>query len=315
MRMKLSFPLLACILMGMSQADVVFLKGEAAKAKLTQEDGFITRLSPFDRAARLCMNRQVDEEEYKIFLAANVLDWTADEEKWIGEMFQAKAKFIRDSLKVKVPETVYLIKTTGKEEGDAPYTRMDAMVFPKSYLSKEKMGEVLSHELFHILSRSNPKLRLSLYGLIGYKEGNEIQIPSGLADLRITNPDGFENRYYIDIESGAGKATYIPFLKSKAGIAELKRDTPFFAYLEFSLYQVENKEGKYRFRLEGGKPVPLGQKYYGNYLDIIGRNTQYIINPDEILADNFMFIVDGKKAFQTPDLRDKIVKACRSLAN
>ena len=39
---------------------------------------------------------------------------------------------------------------------------------------------------------------------------------------------------------------------------------------------------------------------------IIGKNTEYIINPEEILADNFAYLVTQKKNLPNPEIIQKI---------
>ena len=38
------------------------------------------------------------------------------------------------------------------------------------------------------------------------------------------------------------------------------------------------------------------------YFDQIGRNTQYIIHPEEILADNFVLMIDEKTSVPSPEI-------------
>ena len=40
----------------------------------------------------------------------------------------------------------------------------------------------------------------------------------------------------------------------------------------------------------------------GNFFEQVGRNTQYIIHPEEIMADNFTFAILGKEDLSNPEL-------------
>src|SRR5437667_368014 len=77
------------------------------------------------------------------------------------------------------PTTVQLIKTTGVEEGNAAYTRGTAIVISKVELSKtqSELEKIICHELFHILSRHNPKLRERLYAIIGFIPCDDVEFP------------------------------------------------------------------------------------------------------------------------------------------
>jgi len=42
------------------------------------------------------------------------------------------------------------------------------------------------------------------------------------------------------------------------------------------------------------------------FLEQIGMNTTYIMHPEEILAENFTFLVQGKKGLPTPEILRKM---------
>ena len=42
------------------------------------------------------------------------------------------------------------------------------------------------------------------------------------------------------------------------------------------------------------------------FLEQVGRNTQYLIHPDEILADNFALLVMGEQNVQSPEILQKV---------
>jgi hypothetical protein len=75
--------------------------------------------------------------------------------------------------------------------GNAAYTRANAIVFPESELKKSRpnLPGMLSHELFHVLSRAQPDLRHRLYATIGFVPCNELEFPSELSSRKLTNPD------------------------------------------------------------------------------------------------------------------------------
>ena len=46
---------------------------------------------------------------------------------------------------------------------------------------------------------------------------------------------------------------------------------------------------------------------YDRVVDLqIGRNTRYIIHPEEILADNFVLLVRGERKVRTPRIIDDL---------
>ena len=307
MRISASVVFICLCVIPVSSATLRFLNREDAEKKIVLEDEFLTRLSPFDISSRMCVNRTVDRREFKQFLAGSVLDWSEKEKNLIKKIAGDKIAFIRDSLGVQLPDTIGFIKTTGKEEGDAAYTRGNTLLLPVALIaSAERLEKTLPHELFHILSRTNRKLRLELYRLIGFREGTEVVIPETMRSIRITNPDGYENSYYIELETGTGKSLYVPYLTATIGIRDIEPGKPFFDYLDFSLFEVVKKNDRFSMKMKDGKTVTLDPQNIGAYIAMIGRNTQYIIHPDEILADNFELIVNGKKNLPSPELIEKM---------
>jgi hypothetical protein len=66
---------------------------------------------------------------------------------------------------------------------------------------------------------------------------------------------------------------------------------------------------RWRAKLENGQPVLLDPKNVESYHEQIGRNTNYIIHPEEVLADNFAMLIRGKRDVPTPRVLDELRKA------
>ena len=79
--------------------------------------------------------------------------------------------------------------------------------------------------------------------------------------------------------------------------------------LASDLMVVEKKEGKWQPVASGGAPILLDPKQVPSFLEQIGKNTGYIIHPDEILADNFKHLVKEEQKLPTP----KIVEQMQSV--
>jgi hypothetical protein len=58
--------------------------------------------------------------------------------------------------------------------------------------------------------------------------------------------------------------------------------------------------------LRDGAAVLHEPKRLDDYFTRIGRNTGYIIHPDEILADNFVHLVFGKEGLDAPRIIDQM---------
>ena len=94
------------------------------------------------------------------FVGKNILAWNEAEKQKITSAVQGIQTEL-EALSLPFPKKVFIVKTTGNEEGGAAYTRANAIVFPKADLKAPiaKVQEVICHELFHIMSRANPELR------------------------------------------------------------------------------------------------------------------------------------------------------------
>jgi len=293
---------------------VVFATVPEARKILTSRDPFVVRMSPFDRAARMKTDRKVSEKEYLEFVGKNVLAWNDAEKKMITSALQG----IRTELEVlslKLPSKVFMVKTTGNEEGRAAYTRANAIVLPKSVLTAPtaKIRHKICHELFHIMSRENPDLREKLYAAIGFVKCNEIAFPLELKPRKLTNPDAPMNDHYIRVQVAGKERWGIPILFSTAEKYDVKRGGEFFSYAKFQILLVERDEVSSTVMpiYDGQNPKLVDMQQVSGFFEQVGKNTQYIIHPEEILAENFALLVLGERNVPSPE----VIKKLREILN
>lgn len=276
-------------------------------AALTRRDDYIERLSPFDRQVRPRTDREVSEQELLAFVASHVVPWTDAE---IKKLTPALKELARKAApwKLKLPPVVLLVKTTGREEGGAAYCRGPAIVLPQNLVDGDpaRLNKFLPHELFHVLSSHNPKLRDRLYATIGFQPSNEIQLPAPLRARRITNPDAPVIQHYITVTQDGQPMALVPVLYSKSPRYDAAGQASLFAYLTFKLMQIENAGGTWRPVLVDGQPVLLDPAHVPGYHEQIGSNTKYIIHPEEVLADNFVFLLDGRIDLPSPQVVERM---------
>jgi hypothetical protein len=274
---------------------------------LTTRDDFVTRMSPFDRAARMKTDQDVTEDAYLRFVAANVREWAPDEKAAVEGVW-AELKTKLDEMRLPFPKTILFVKTTGAEEGDAEYTRGVGIALPESALASEKrsgLRAIVAHELFHVLSRNAPELRDRLYAVIGFQPCMEIVFPEALAARKITNPDAPKNDHCIQVRNGAETVWAVPILYAKTDRYDMAKGGLFFEYLKFSFLVVEGLSGKY----DAAHPVLLDVNQLQGFYEQVGRNTEYIIHPEEILADNFRLLLLGQSDVQSPQVLAGLRKA------
>jgi hypothetical protein len=208
-----------------------------------------------------------------------------------------------------------MIKTTGAEEGNAAYTRRTAIVIPKAELAKseKELEKMICHELFHILSRKNPELRERLYEAIGFTECDEIELPRELASRKITNPDAPRNDHFIRLAIAGQQCVTIPVLLSTAEAYNVERGGEFFEYLDFQFLVMEKGAKPRRLKIfyENSMPKLVGLQEVSGFFEQVGQNTQYIIHPEEILADNFALLILKEENVPSPEILQKMMTILR----
>src|SRR5439155_22644722 len=75
---------------------------------------------------------------------------------------------------------------------------------------------LVSHETFHVLTREDGALKERLYGAIGFRRCERIEIPESVSRMRITNPDAVENRDTIAVRYRGEGVEARRFLRCKA---------------------------------------------------------------------------------------------------
>jgi hypothetical protein len=286
--------------MKIGDTTLTFATVDEGRQILTARDDYVRRMSPFDRAARMKTDRDVSEQEYLAFAAGNVLEWGDEEKEKIASAFEGVRAELEE-LSLPLPEGVLLILTTGNEEGNAFYTRASAIVFPRDRLNSpiETLQKTICHELFHVLSRANPDLREKLYAVIGFEKCGEAVFPEELQPRKITNPDAPRNDHAIRIQVGDEKSWAVPILVSRQEKYDMERGGEFFNYLELKLLLIDRDQQNDSSRL-----VDMGE--VAGFFEQVGGNTQYIIHPEEILADNFALLVMGERDLASPEIVEKM---------
>ena len=291
---------------------ISFATVEQGRAILTNRDDFVSRLSAFDRAARMKTDHDVTEQEYLAIVAKNVLEWTPEEKDAVQSAFDGLAAKLSD-LNLPFPKTILFIKTTGDEEGHAEYTRANAIILPQNALAANRRSALrgtIAHELFHVLSRNAPDLRERAYAAIGFQPCGEVPFPPTLAARKITNPDAPKNDHCIHVESGRTPIWAVPILFSKSDHYNPANGGEFFDYLVFEFLVVDNSGSHATY--DPSKVTLLDVGKIQGFYEQVGRNTDYIIHPEEILADNFEYLLSGKPNLPSPDVQRRLAAALRS---
>ena len=108
----------------------------------------------------------------------------------------------------------------------------------------------------------------------------------------------------VDRPRCRGVATPVtPVLLGAADRYDVAKGGEFFQQMQFRLLVLDEKEGRFQ---PGESPRLLEPSQAPDYLEQIGRNTGYVIHPEEILAENFVQLVNGRADAPTPRVLEEL---------
>lgn len=301
--MKLTGLILALVILGSVTAcktgkslKTTELKAELADSvravKWIQEndaDRFFDLISVIDMAIQMqatppYKDRQAMVGEYKDFLATQVMQPTAQDQLWVDSTFLLVRKELQMINPVLNTGKINIVKIRTDHYGEGTfYTRGHSIFIPDHIFSEpfDQHVDVMLHEYWHIISRNNPAIKKEAYELIGFvPHGKNLQFSDSLSKTLLTNPDGCVSDYTIQLNG----EKVLPLLTSKFS-EYMPGKTTFFQYLQFDFYPI-SETGRV-----GDQPAKLASM--AGLFEKITDNTQYIIHPDEITADNFKLAVEA----------------------
>ena len=288
-----------------AQINLHYVDADQARVLLSQEDATTRQWSRFDYEARLGKKGGTRQELMR-FIADQARDWRKEDKQRMQEAADSLNSHIKAlNLSLTLPQEIRILKTTMAEKGGAGgYTRMDYIVVEEQIarMKPQQASYLLAHELFHVLTRNNPDFREKMYKLIGFNiVPEEFEVPADLRDVVITNPDvnRFDSYARFRIKSEERPCAMLIYANKPY------EGGSFFNYLTIGLMPL--KDGK--AEQKDGKTVIYGIKDAENFFEQVGRNTNYIINPEEILAENFAFLLTRKPVTGTPELIEKMRQA------
>ena len=187
-----------------------FSSKEEGKYLISLQDTFINNLSPFDLEAR-CNFKDATKYDYLLFCRNNVLNWTDENIILIdGLLKEIDGEFKQRGMVIPFIDNINLVKTTSKEEGGAMgYTRGNTIYVADyiMYKPKVKIKEILTHELFHILTRSSFPFKQEMYSIIRFTALDKtIDLTTLNQRCRfVSNPDVSNSCSYIELKDWDGK--------------------------------------------------------------------------------------------------------------
>jgi len=262
---------------------VELVDAQTASSIIATKDDYISNFSEFDLQSRLGTSEEVSKEDLVEFLSRQTIDWTNSEEIIINRIFD-ELDISYAPYKEYLLDSVKLIKTTGREECDAAYTRNKCIYIPISMVEwlYDELKELIAHELFHVVSTANPKFRNELYLKLGFTACPELDIPNEYKHLSVSNPDTIGKNCYVAFQNNGAQTKAVPFLYSETPY----RGGYFFEYFCFTFLESEMKHEKCLPLYENNRPkfISAPQKLFDLCEEIDPYDNQHRLHPEEILA-------------------------------
>lgn len=268
---------------------LVFVSKEEGAKLMGTSDEYSRTLSKYDVASRTQNPSNSQEQQYLAFAAAQAQQWEENEIAVLKiKIMQVKEKIENLGLKLNFPNEIKLVKSSLQEEGGViSYTRTNYIV-----MKGDVTEDFIIHELFHILTRYNTDKRDEMYKTINFNKSNRITYPEAIKDRIITNPDApfLEHTITLTIDGMKREAVFILHAESDY------ESGSFFNQMKQKLMLVEGAANDKEPILIDGQPILLDFSAASDLKDKIGRNTDYTLHPEEILADHFIMLVKPKTA-------------------
>ena len=248
-------------------------------------------------------------EEYIEYSEEQVLAFSPDETERISDTLSwLQAQLEKYGLRLPDPGEITLVLTTGEDmPGAAGYTTggtifMNRVMFDRESYADDVFREFFLHEIFHSLTRLYPEFRRAMYSIIHFTLlEQDIDVPEELLSQVIANPDveHHDSCASFTIE-GKKKDCYLLFLTDT--VFENPGDTLF----DGMYTGIVPLDGSRVYRAE---EVP-------DFWDVVGRNTDYAEDPEEIMATNFALAIlhleDGYGAYESPEILQAIVDCLKN---
>ena len=264
------------LLLDSTQAATVILQDKT--------DRFFDLVTPCEMSIQMKQPLKADQDRktmlarYQQFLREDVESFTPEESVMVAEVMQSIFDNCKAVSSTIFPDTLIIIKTKGNHYGSSVYyTRENTIVVPANVLNprmRTAFDRTMYHELFHVYSRLNPDVRKRLYQLIGFESLglDKLDLPEGLAARVLYNPDGVDFAQRIKLQLSPDSTVWaVPVLFSRElGFQPGRR--MFFAYVDFSLYQIEQGSN-------GRWQVLTGPNGYSSTLNM--RDFAGLLPPDQ----------------------------------
>lgn len=284
-----------------------FATPEEASAILTARDSYFSNLGALEIGIRLQNPDETSLDALSESYGSGLPDWTQAERDALNAVLAANADLIKDIAPL-LPSEVLFLKVDNRVAGGLPHTRANGIVFPEGSVSAANDGltRLFWHELYHVLSRQIADRHNETFALVGFKPC-AFDAPEALHVRRLSNPDAPAIAHYAPAQVDGPAEGFIPYLYVPEGGYDPEAGGTLGNYFRFGLLEVTEQDGvctavpgeEAPWRLRQPDATP-------EFFDVAGRNTSYIIHPEEILADNFTLWMLGVENLPNPEIIERV---------
>ena len=257
-------------------------------------------------------NKDASIEQYIEFGKAQMGEFTEDEKSKIEDLLEEmEGDLKKGSYELpKLNEIVFINSTQVEEGGSAAYTHGTQIYYDGEYLSdllssdgegRLEAKSLMWHEIFHCLTRSNPDFRKDMYSIISFTVVPEdYELPPSVQERFISNPDiGHHNSFASFAINGEKMDCFCDNIATRP--FEKEGDT-FFDNATTALVPIDGEDLYY---------LPEDTD---NFWDVFGRNTDYALDPEECMADNFSYAMTyglTGRDYENPEIIEKILDSVK----
>ena len=244
-------------------------------------------------------------DEFKVISSEQIMDFTEAEKKALGKTMDfIEARCSELGFRLPVRHEIVFIKTKMDDEGHmGGYTlkneiylsEFDTERFARAYQGDPSLDadyreyrvhisrELVSHELFHTITRNDADFRQLMYSLVGTTVmDHNLQFGPTVQRMLVNNPDveRYDNYGEFTINGQKRRCTLITVYSGTfAEAVATNPEAEFYLGLRPVLVPVDDTDIM----------IPIEEST--DFFDIMGRNTDYVLAVEECLAVNFSYLI------------------------
>ncbi|CAN96525.1 hypothetical protein predicted by Glimmer/Critica [Sorangium cellulosum So ce56] len=275
----------------------VFLSQDEGRIEISRRDEYVAEMNRFDLQLRTGSLEPVTVDDYLRAMPPHVLEFSEGERQRVtAALSTVLDRMAATGLKPpEDPAEVQLVRTDGKEEGDAlAYTRSASIFLCDGLFTMEDalFTHVIAHELFHVWSRANPDVvRWPTHEALGFVRAEDISFPASLAERRITNPDDPKVHETIHVQlDGKPVEVFLAIMASKDYEGGSLLD-----YIQLELIEPASA---------ASHPLDSAQGLF----EQIGTTTPEILSAEEISAEHFAIGLLQDRPINDPELIEAVLR-------